>query len=101
MDMVGHETESVNPVAVPAGSLLEQEIEAISVIILEEDRLTAVTPENHVIESAGMMNAWFTGHGEMISPCHILLTWEPDPFVLDPFVLTPLSPLFYPPLYFD
>lgn len=81
MDMVGHETESVNPVAVPVGSLLEQETEAISVIILEEDRLTAVATEDYVIQSAGKMNAWFTGHGEMISPCHILITWKPDPFI--------------------
>ena len=84
MDVIGHEAEGVNSVSEPAGSLLEQEVETVPVVVGKEDGLTAVAPENDVVESAGKMNAWFTCHGEMIAPFSNLSTWKPDPIGSDP-----------------
>ncbi len=56
----------MDPVSKPAGAFLEQKIEAVTIIVSEEYRLTAVASENDVIESARDMNAWFTCHREYI-----------------------------------
>jgi len=60
--MVCHETESVNAKSEPACSLLQQEIEAIPVVVGEEYRLTAIATKHDVIQPAGKMDARFACH---------------------------------------
>jgi hypothetical protein len=79
--MVGHEAEGVHAVAETTSPLLEQEVETVPVGVGDEDGLTAVTPKNNVIESAGEMDAWFACHGEKIPQRLNLSTWKPDPTV--------------------
>ena len=53
----------MHPVAKPAGSLLQQQVEAEAVGIGREDVLAVVAAEHDVIEAAGEMDARFSGHG--------------------------------------
>jgi hypothetical protein len=64
--MVGHETESVNAVPKTTNPFLKQEVETVSVAFSDKNGLTAVTPENDVVKSAGEMDAWFASHVETI-----------------------------------
>jgi hypothetical protein len=81
--MVGHETESVDPIPETAGALLQQERESVSVSVDKKDRLAAVTAENDVVESTGEMNAWFASHVGNISDFFNLSTSKPDPNFID------------------
>jgi hypothetical protein len=62
MDMICHETKGMNAKTEPGCPLLQQEIEAIPVVIAEENRLTAIATKHNVIEPARDMNTGFTCH---------------------------------------
>jgi hypothetical protein len=64
--MVGHQAEGVHLVVEAFGPLLEQKIEAIAVLILEEDVLFTVTTKNYMVDCIGRMYAGFAGHGKTI-----------------------------------
>ena len=79
VDMVGHEAEGVDTIAESAGSLLEQEIEAVTVLWGKKNRLAAIATKNDMIESAGNMNSRFACHAGNIPTLRNLSTWKPDP----------------------
>jgi len=62
MDMIAHAAERVDLVAESGGSFLKEEVEAGVVSLAEEDLLPAVSPEHHVIDTAGNMNSGFPRH---------------------------------------
>jgi hypothetical protein len=47
--------------------ILEDQVEAIPVVGVEEDRITGVAAEDNVVDSTGIMDAGFTGHGRSIA----------------------------------
>lgn len=69
----------MNVIAKTACSLLEQEVEAKSVVIGEEDRLSTVAAENDVIKAAIQMYSRSSCHAAKISHKLNLSTWKPDP----------------------
>ena len=46
------------------------------------NRLASVATENDVVETAGVVNAWFACHIEIIPVFFNLSTWKPDPAIL-------------------
>lgn len=76
---VGHQTESLYPMAETVGSFLQQEVETVPILVDKKDRLASVTAENDVVESAGEMNAWFPCYGENTPDFFKLPTSRPDP----------------------
>ena len=79
MDMVGHAAKSVNAVTEATSSFLQQQEETVMVKISEKDRLTGISPENDMIQSARKMNTWFTCHTGNLLLNNNLSTWKPDP----------------------
>ena len=44
VDMIRHQTEGVNTIPEPAGSLLKQEIKTVAIGVGEEDGLSGIAP---------------------------------------------------------
>jgi len=63
MDVVGHETESMDAMAVALCSFLHEEVEAATVLVVEEDVLPGVASQDHVVKGAWIMDSGFSGHG--------------------------------------
>lgn len=62
MNVIRHQAEGVHLVPVPRDPLLKQEVEAITVLVLEEDVLSAVSTEDHVVDGTGIVDAGLPGH---------------------------------------
>lgn len=67
MEMVAHQAEGMNTAMEFLDSMLEDQIEAITVAIVEEDRIASVAAEDDVIESGRVMDAKSTGHAGIIA----------------------------------
>jgi hypothetical protein len=59
VDMVCQLTKSQHPVAEPLNSLLDEKRKPAAVRVVKEDVLSGVSTKNDVIQSTGIMNAWF------------------------------------------
>ena len=62
MDMVAHQAEGMDTATKHLDGILKDQIEAITVAVVEEDRIAGVAAEDDVIESGRIMDAEFTGH---------------------------------------
>lgn len=67
MEMVTHQAEGVDTTAEFLDNILEDQIEAIAVAIVKEDRIASVAAESDMIESGRIMNTEFTGHAGIIA----------------------------------
>ncbi|GCF86132.1 hypothetical protein GSbR_27320 [Geobacter sp. SVR] len=47
-------------------SFLHEEVEAEAIPVLEEDVLSGVATQNHVVTGSGIMNSGFSSHGEKV-----------------------------------
>ncbi len=61
----------------PLDSLLQQEVEASPVSVIEEDALPRVAAQGDMIERPWMVNSWFTGHESILN--NKLQHCKPDP----------------------
>ena len=72
----------------PLDLLLQQEVEASPVSVIEEDGLPCVATQGNMIERSRTVNSWLTGHGSMLN--NKLQLCKPDPLSTDP-LSTPLQ----------
>jgi len=77
MDVVSHETEGMDAIAVFFSSFLQEQVKAASVTIFEEHVLSGVPPQDDVIEGAGIMYALFADHGGSIYDLSIKASLTP------------------------
>jgi hypothetical protein len=62
--------------------VLEDQVEAIPVAIVEEDRVAGVAAEDDVVDGAGIMDAGFTGHaGRIAANVRKSNLTPPDPLI--------------------
>lgn len=80
MDVVCHEAEGVNVIAVFFSSFLQEQVKAASVAIFEEHFLSGVPSQNDVIEGAGIVYALFAGHGGSIYKLSNKASLAPEAF---------------------
>jgi len=83
--MVAHEAEGVDTMPEPLDPLLQQEVEASPVSVIEEDGLPCVATQGNMIEGSRTVNSWLTGHGSMLN--NKLQLCKPDPLTLGQEVL--------------
>ena len=62
VQMICHQTKTMNAVSEPFNTLLQQQIQPGSIRLGIKDILAAITTKNNVIESARIMNTRFAGH---------------------------------------
>lgn len=60
--MVRHPAVGVNTVTETGDALANQFLENVSVLIVKKDRLSGIAAEHDVIDSAGDVDAGFSGH---------------------------------------
>jgi hypothetical protein len=80
--MVTHQAEGVDTTAVFFDNILKDQIEAIAIAIVKEDRITGIAAEDDMIESGRIMDAEFTGHARIIAinvRKSNLTPYDPDP----------------------
>jgi hypothetical protein len=75
--MVGHQTKAMDTVSEAFDSFLEEQIEAGTILVIEENRLAVITTENNVIQCSWTDNSWFPSHNLTLS--HISQLCKPDP----------------------
>ena len=72
----------MNPMTEPLYSLLNQQIQAISVVIGEEYILPAVTSEHDMIEPAHHVDPGFPGHVPSVDMVRLIIQIrKPDPIM--------------------
>jgi hypothetical protein len=75
MNLVGHEAKGVSPIAKPTGPFLKQEVETIVLSIVQKDILSAVSPENNMINFTSKMECMvyvpWREHTSRSSTCHL------------------------------
>jgi hypothetical protein len=62
VEVIGHETKTVNAASKYFHCVLKYQIEAIAVPVLKEDRIPGVAAQDYVVNRAGEMNAGFPWH---------------------------------------
>ena len=75
--MIAHEAESVDMMPEPLDPLLEQEVEASSISVIEEDGLPCVAAQGDMVECPWIMDSWLAGHATMLN--NKLQYCKPDP----------------------
>jgi hypothetical protein len=63
MDMVGHQTKSMDAVAKLLAPLLKQTIKISSVLLFKENILPGIPPEEDMVNSPRIEKAWLSSHG--------------------------------------
>jgi hypothetical protein len=66
MNMVGHQAVGMDTEAEFFDGFLQEEEKTAPVAVIEEDVLPGVPAQDDVIESAGIVDALFAGHGEIL-----------------------------------
>lgn len=66
VDMVRHKAKRVNAVVEPLGSLLEKEVKAVPVGIVEEHVVAGIPAENDMVDGTWIMDTWFTWHDQIL-----------------------------------
>lgn len=66
MDMVGHQAKSVDAATEFFHDVLEKMVETEPVAVIEKNRLSGVSTEDNMVDSAGKMDARFTCHDHII-----------------------------------
>jgi hypothetical protein len=64
--MVCHATKTVDAAVELLYDVLYDEVQTVPVAFVEKNRLTSVTSEYNMVDSAGKMNARFTCHRRII-----------------------------------
>jgi hypothetical protein len=67
VDVVRHEAESMDAMAIALHAFLEQKVETIAVFVIEEDVLVSVAAQYYMVQSSRIMNARLACH-EVILP---------------------------------
>ncbi|MNC84619.1 hypothetical protein D3C83_01770 [compost metagenome] len=62
VQMIGHQAEGVDPVAVTLDPFSEEFVEALPVFLLEENVLARIAAQDNVIEATGHVEARFASH---------------------------------------
>jgi hypothetical protein len=65
--MVAHEAEGVDTMPEPLDPLLQQELEASRVSVIEEDGLPCVATQSNMIVRSRTVNSRLAGHGSMLN----------------------------------
>ena len=60
--MVGHQAKAMDTVSEAFNSLLEEQIKAGTILVIEENRLAIIATEDNVIQCSGVDNSWFSSH---------------------------------------
>jgi hypothetical protein len=63
VDVICHEAEGHYSMPEAFNSFLKEEVEAVTVLILEENILSAIPTENHMVQGTWVMYSWFPWHG--------------------------------------
>jgi hypothetical protein len=77
--MVGHQAKAMDTVSEAFKSLLEEQIKAGAIFVIEENRLAIIATEDNVIQCSGVNNPWFSSHEIKLS--QNLRYCKPDPHV--------------------
>jgi hypothetical protein len=67
MQVIAHQAEGMNPAAELLDSVLDDEIEAIPVPVIEKDRIAGIATQDDVIQCGREMYALPTSHGGSVS----------------------------------
>ena len=67
VDMIAHEAEGVEAMSEPLNSLLQEEVEADPVSVIEEDGLPCVASQGDMIECSRVIDSWLSGHGPILN----------------------------------
>ena len=62
VQMICHQTKTMNAVSEPFNALLQQQIQPGSIRLDIKNILAAITTKNNVVDSARIMNTRFTSH---------------------------------------
>jgi hypothetical protein len=73
----------MDAVAKALDSFLDQKVEACTILIIKENGLAAIAPQDDVIERPGIVNSWLTSHRAILH--NKLQLCKPDP--TKPFLL--------------
>jgi len=60
--MVGHQAKAMDMVSEAFNPLLEEQIGAGAILVIEENRLAIIATEDNVIQCSGLDNSWFSSH---------------------------------------
>jgi len=78
----------MDTVSEPFNSLLEKQIKAGTILVIEENRLAIIAAQHNVIQCSGVDNSWFSSHEINLSQKSKYC--KPDPSPETP-VLTPVQ----------
>jgi hypothetical protein len=67
MDVVSHQTKSMDQIMKPFPPFLYDEVEAEAVLITRKDVLSCVPSKDHMIYGAGKIEARFSCHGDNLA----------------------------------
>ncbi len=80
MQVIRHPAKRMHPIIKAGHALLEQLRQMAAVLAVEEDRLAAVAPQDHMIDAARQVNTWFACHeGKDNTEFTIVKLSKPDP----------------------
>jgi hypothetical protein len=65
--MVGHQAKAMDTVSEAFNSLLEEEVEAGAIFVIEENRLAIIATEDNMVQCSGIDNSWFPSHEIILS----------------------------------
>jgi len=63
VDVVCNEAEAVDAAVELLNGILQNQIKPVPVSIFKEDRFSCVAAKNDMVDSAGIVDAWFSCHG--------------------------------------
>jgi hypothetical protein len=63
VDVVRHAAKAVNAAIELLDGILQNQIKPVPVTVFKEDRISCVAAKNDMVDSAGIVDAWFSWHG--------------------------------------
>ena len=66
MDVVGHTAKTMDAVSIPFKAFLDKQVQVEPVPLLEENILSSVPADHHMIDTAHDVQSGFSGHGRRV-----------------------------------
>lgn len=80
MNVVTHTAKAMDAMPIALDAFLQQQIEMIAIGIGEEDRLSAIAAQHHMVETAGHMKPGLAGHTDNGKAAKLIIQlFRPDP----------------------
>jgi predicted transcriptional regulator len=67
MDVVIHQAKGMYPATKLLHGILKDQVETVTIFVIEKNRIASIATENDVVDSRGIMYAGFTSHGGNIT----------------------------------